>query len=62
MSAKSFFVYTLSVMDDATHEFEDYSYISASYNDQQNGVITFEVPYEVADYVAQYTSYSDGLS
>ena len=61
MSAESLFVYTYSVLDDTTHEFEDYSYLSANYNDQQNGVISFEVPYEVADYIAEYTSYSEGL-
>ncbi len=61
MTEKSYFVYTYSVMDDETHEFEDYSYTSAAYNDQENGVISFEIPYEVAEYVGELTSYSDGL-
>ncbi len=61
MTSKSYFVYTYSVMDDETHEFEDYSYTSAEYNDQENGVISFEIPYEVAEYVKEKTSYSDGL-
>ena len=61
MSTKAYFVYTYSVMDDETHEFEDYSYTTASYNDEENGVISFEVPYEVAEYVTEVTSYSAGL-
>jgi len=61
MSTESYFVYTYSVMDDETHEFEDYSYSSNAYNDMQNGVISFSIPYEVADYVSDYTSYSSGL-
>lgn len=62
MSSKSFFVYTYSVMDDAAPQaFEDYSYISGDYNDNENGVIPFEVPYEVAEFVAERTSYSQGL-
>lgn len=61
MSAQAFFVYTYSVLDDETHEFEDYSYTTDRFNDHQNGVISFEVPYEVAEYVADYTSYSEGL-
>ena len=61
MAAKDYFVYTYTVMDDETHEFEDFSYTTASYNDQENGVISFEVPFEVAEYVADRTAYSEGL-
>ena len=58
---KSFYVYTYSVMDDETHEFEDYSYTSSAYNDNENGVIPFDIPYEVAEYVKERTCASDGL-
>lgn len=61
MAEKSYFVYTYSIMDDETHEFEDYSYTSAAYTDNQNGVISFEVPFEVAEYVVDRTSASAGL-
>lgn len=61
MAEKSYFVFTYSVIDDETHEFEDYSYTSASYSDHQNGVIPFVVPHEVADFVAERTSFSNGL-
>ena len=62
MSSKSYFVYTYSVMDDAEpKDFEDYSYVTGDYNDNENGVIAFSIPSEVAEYVAERTSYSDGL-
>ena len=61
MEQESFFVYTYTVMDDETHEFEDYSCDSPSYTDRENGVISFEIPYEVAQYVAAYTAWTDGL-
>lgn len=61
METQSFFVYTYSVMDDETHEFEDYSYTIATYNDHENGVISFEIPYEVAEMVAERTTWTQGL-
>ena len=62
MSTKSYFVYTYSVMDDAEpKDFEDYSYVTGKYNDNENGVIAFSIPDEVAGYVAERTAYSKGL-
>lgn len=62
IETRSFFTYTYSVMDDDTYEFEDYSNVSAAYNDNQNGVISFEVPYdEISREVADRIDYSDGL-
>lgn len=61
METQNYFVYTYTVMDDETHEFEDYSYTTAAYNDHENGVISFEIPYEVAEMVAEQTTYSKGL-
>ena len=61
MTTQSFYVYTYSIMDDETHEFEDYSYTTASYNDHQNGVISFEIPYYVTQYVSSRVNYSSGL-
>ena len=61
METQDYFVYTYTVMDDKTHEFEDYSYTTASYNDHENGVISFEIPYEVAELVAEQTTFTQGL-
>ena len=65
IEARSYSVYTYSVMeDDAPQEFEDYSAAtsgSGAYNDRENSVIPFEIPYEVAEYVAERTAASEGL-
>ena len=61
MAQKSYFVSTLSIMGDETREFEDYSYNSGTFSDNENGVISFEIPYEVAEYVADKTAASSGL-
>lgn len=61
METRSYFVNTYSLMDDYTYEFEDYSYTSNNYNDNQNGLISFEVPHYVSEYVADKTVCTDGL-
>ena len=48
----------MSIIGDETREFEDYSYTSATFSDNENGVISFEIPYEVAEYVADRTAAS----
>lgn len=58
---QAYFVSTYSVMDDEIKDFEDYSLTTSSFNDNENGVITFEVPDEVTDYVADRVAHSDGL-
>ena len=57
----AYFVSTYSIMDSETHDFEDYSYSDSSYSDNENGVLSFEVPYEVTEYVANLTAGSSGL-
>lgn len=61
IAQKSYFVSTMSIIGDETREFEDYSYTSATFSDNENGVISFEIPYEVAEYVADRTAASAGL-
>ncbi len=62
MNTKSFFVYTYSIMDDSTYEFEDYSNTTSDFNDNENGVISFEVPYdEVMEVVSDRVYSTDGL-
>ena len=58
---KSFYVSTYSLMDDVTAPFEDYSYVTSSYDDQQNGVIPFVIPDDIKEYVMNKTGYTDGL-
>ena len=57
----SYFTSTISIMDDEMHDFEDYSYSTSAYNDNQTGVISFEVPYEVEEYVLSRVGETDGL-
>ena len=61
IATSSYFVSTYSIMDDERHLFEDYSYDYASYDDNQNSVIPFEVPYEVEEYVLERVGETDGL-
>ena len=61
IKSESYFVRNFTVMDDEMHEFEDYSYSYASYDDNQNGVIEFEAPDEIVEYVAAKTTKTEGL-
>ena len=61
IASGEYFVSTFTMMDDQTHQFEDYSYKSADYNDFENTVITFEAPMDIAEYVNNRVCASDGL-
>lgn len=55
-------VSTYSVMDDHTYQYIDYSANNApKYNDNENGVLPFEIPYFVSDYVNGRVIATDGL-
>ncbi|MBR1685245.1 MAG: hypothetical protein IJ708_08910 [Clostridia bacterium] len=60
-STKSFYVNSYSVLDDERHEFEDYSYSTSNYDDNQYGIIPFVVPVDILDYVASKTDHSSAL-
>ncbi len=57
----SYFVNTYTVMDDESHDFEDYSYSTSKYDDNQISVIPFEIPYDVEEYVLSKIGESEGL-
>ena len=61
VATSSYFTYTYNVLDDERHEYLDYSKDNANFNDCENGVVTFEVPYEVNEYVMGLTGRTDGL-
>ncbi len=61
IASGEYFVSTFTMMDDETHQFEDYSYKSADYNDFENTVITFEAPMDIAEYVNNRVCESSGL-
>lgn len=62
VSTSSYYVFTYTVMDDDTYTFIDYSKDTASFNDNENGVLPFEVPYFVKEYVDARIMQSEGLS
>lgn len=57
----SFYVYTMGIQDDKTYDFVDYSKTSAQFNDEENGALPFEIPYEINEIVAEKVRESKGL-
>lgn len=60
VSTDSYFTYTYSVMDDKTYDFLDYS-SSKKFDDYENSVLPFEIPYEVHEYVSSKIARTTGL-
>lgn len=61
IATQSYFTNTFSVMDDRVYEYEDYSYQTAEYNDNENTVIGFNVPMDITTYVGNRICESEGL-
>ena len=61
IASKSYFTNTYSVMDDKMYEYEDYSYQTASYDDNESSLIQFDIPMDIIKYVANRVCESDGL-
>lgn len=61
IATQNYFVYNLSIMDDELYQYEDYSYNSSTYDDNQCSIIPFEVPHDIADYVNAMLFATDGL-
>ena len=56
----TYYTYSMAIMDDETHDFIDYSY-DGTFTDYDNGVIPFEIPYFVNEYVSNRMAKTDGL-
>ena len=61
VATASYYTYTYNVLDDERHTYLDYSKDNANFNDCENGVVTFKVPYEVNEYVMGVTGKTEGL-
>ncbi|MBE6741410.1 MAG: hypothetical protein E7570_03815 [Ruminococcaceae bacterium] len=61
IASGEYFVSTFTMMDDKVHQFEDYSYKTADYNDFENTVIKFEAPMDIAECVNNRICESEGL-
>lgn len=57
---RTYYIYTYTVMEDDPKEYLDYS-TSTSFNDHENGVIPFEVPFFVHEYVSCRTTETEGF-
>lgn len=61
IATKSYFTTTYSIMDDEYQNYEDYSYQTGSYDDNQSSTIKFSIPMDIVDYVDNKTCASEGL-
>lgn len=61
VATASYYTYTYNVLDDERHEYLDYSKDNANFNDCENGVVSFEIPYEVNEYIVGVTGKTAGL-
>ena len=61
IATRSYFTYTYSVMDDEIKDFMDYSASTSHFDDLENGVLPFAVPYEIDQFVNQKVVATKGL-
>lgn len=57
----SYYTYTYNVLDDERHTYLDFSLNDPTFKDCENGVVNFEIPYEVNEYVCALTGKTKGL-
>ena len=62
IATNSYFTYTYNVLDKERHEYLDYSKDNANFNDCENAVLPFEVPYFVNEYISVVIGRSSGLT
>ena len=62
IATHSYYTYTYNVLDKVKREYLDYSKNNSNFNDCENGIIPFEIPYEVHDYIEIKLSRSEGLT
>ena len=61
IATNSYYVYTYGVQDDDTYDFIDYSKQTHNFDDYENGILPFEVPFEVNKYIDEALVESKGL-
>ncbi len=61
VATSSYYTYTYNVLDDERHLYTDFSLSDPNFGDCENAVVTFEIPYEVNEYVVGLTGKSEGL-
>lgn len=61
IATHSYYTYTYNVLDNERHSYLDYSKDNANFNDCENGILPFEIPYEVNEYISVKIGKSNGL-
>ena len=61
IATNSYYTYTYNVLDEERHEYLDYSKDNANFNDCENAIIPFEVPYYVNEFITSVIARSEGL-
>lgn len=61
VATASYYTYSFNVLDDNTRQIWDYSKDNKDFNDCENGVVTFNIPYEVNEYIAGMVGKTNGL-
>lgn len=58
---RTYYNYSFSALDDEQYDFYDYSAHNGEYNDYETGVLPFEVPIDVHNYVTERVYRTNGL-
>lgn len=61
IATNSYFTYTYNVLDKEQYEYLDYSKDNANFNDCENAILPFEIPYEVHEFISSVIAKSSGL-
>ena len=63
VATASYFTYCFNVLDDETDTMWDYSHpgTTEKFGECENGVVAFEIPFEVSEYVAAIVGKTNGL-
>ncbi len=62
IATNSYFTYTYNVLDKERHEYLDYSKSNANFNDCENAVLPFEIPFTVHEYISGVIARSNNLT
>lgn len=61
IATHSYYTYTYNVLDNERHAYLDYSKNDSRFKDCENGIIPFEIPYDVHEYISVKIGRSEGL-
>lgn len=61
LATNSYYTYTYNILDTERHVYLDYSKDNANFNDCENAILPFEVPYNVHEFISGVIARSNGL-